>query len=151
MDAIHPGYGFLSENASFAKKVQENNLIFIGPNPHAIEVMGDKLASKATVKDYNIPMVPGTDHAVTDIAEAINTANEIGFPILIKASAGGGGKGMRIVYHAKDIEEQMQRAVNEAKASFGNGSVFIEKYVTSPRHVEMQVMADKHGNTVSSF
>jgi acetyl-CoA carboxylase biotin carboxylase subunit len=151
VDAIHPGYGFLSENASFAKKVQENNLIFIGPNPHAIEVMGDKLASKATVKDYNIPMVPGTDHAVSDIAEAINTANKIGFPILIKASAGGGGKGMRIVYHAKDIKEQMQRAVNEAKAAFGDGSVFIEKYVTSPRHVEIQVMADIQGNTVYLF
>lgn len=150
-DAIHPGYGFLSENASFAKKVQENNLVFIGPNPHAIEVMGDKLASKATVKDYDIPMVPGTGHAVTDINEAIRVASEIGFPVLIKASAGGGGKGMRVVQNAEDIEDQMQRAVNEATAAFGDGSVFIEKYVTSPRHVEMQVMADTQGNTVYLF
>ena len=150
-DAIHPGYGFLSENASFAKKVQESGLIFIGPDPHAIEVMGDKLASKDTVKHYDIPMVPGTDHAVTDVEEAIKTAQEIGFPILIKASAGGGGKGMRVVHRSEDIKEQMQRAVNEAKAAFGDGSVFIEKFVTNPRHVEMQIMADTHGNTVYLF
>lgn len=150
-DAIHPGYGFLSENAAFATKVQENDLIFIGPDPHAIEVMGDKLASKATVKNYDIPMVPGTDHSVTDVKEAIKIANEIGFPILIKASAGGGGKGMRVVQKAEDVEEQMQRAINEAKAAFGDGSVFIEKYVSSPRHIEMQILADKQGNTVYLF
>lgn len=150
-DAIHPGYGFLSENAVFAKKVQENGLIFIGPNPHAIEIMGDKLASKAAVKEYGIPMVPGTDHAVTNVEEAIATANKTGFPILIKASAGGGGKGMRVVEKAEDVKEQMQRAINEATAAFGDGSVFIEKYVSSPRHIEMQVLADKQGNTVYLF
>ena len=150
-DAIHPGYGFLSENAGFAKKVQENGLIFIGPDPHAIEVMGDKLASKDTVKDYDIPMVPGTDHAVTEVDEAIKIAEEIGFPILIKASAGGGGKGMRVVQKVSDIKEQMQRAINEAKAAFGDGSVFIEKYITNPRHVEIQIMADTLGNTVYLF
>ena len=151
VDAIHPGYGFLSENAGFAKKVQENELIFIGPDPHAIEVMGDKIASKDTVKVYDIPMVPGTDHAITNAEEAIKISEEIGFPILIKASAGGGGKGMRVVHRAEDIKEQMQRAINEAKAAFGNGSVFIEKFVTNPRHVEIQIMADKHGNTVYLF
>ncbi len=150
-DAIHPGYGFLSENAGFAKKVQENGLIFIGPDPHAIEVMGDKIASKDTVKGYNIPMVPGTDHAVKDVEEAIKISEEIGFPILIKASAGGGGKGMRVVHKAEDIKEQMQRAISEAKAAFGNGSVFIEKFVTNPRHVEIQIMADIQGNTVYLF
>lgn len=151
VDAIHPGYGFLSENAIFAEKVQKAGLVFIGPDPHAIEVMGNKLASKDTVKNYNIPMVPGTDYAVTDVQKAIKIANEIGFPILIKASAGGGGKGMRVVHKAADIKEQMQRAINEAKAAFGDGSVFIEKYVTSPRHIEMQVLADKQGNTVYLF
>lgn len=150
-DAIHPGYGFLSENAAFAKKVQDSGLIFIGPEPHAIEVMGDKLASKDTVKEYDIPMVPGTDHAVTDVEEAIRIAKEIGFPILIKASAGGGGKGMRVVHKAEDIKEQMQRATNEAKAAFGDGSVFIEKFITNPRHVEIQIMADMQGNTVYLF
>lgn len=150
-DAIHPGYGFLSENAAFAKKVQKNDLIFIGPDPHAIEVMGDKLASKATVKEYNIPMVPGTDHPVTEIDEAIAVAGKIGFPILIKASAGGGGKGMRVVQKAEDLKEQMQRAISEAKAAFGDDAVFIEKYVASPRHIEIQILADKAGNTVYLF
>ncbi len=150
-DAIHPGYGFLSENAVFAKQVQDSGLFFIGPDSHAIEVMGDKLASKAAVKNYGIPMVPGTDHAVSDIHEAISIAERIGFPILIKASAGGGGKGMRVVEKAEDISEQMQRAVNEAKAAFGDGSVFIEKYVTAPRHIEIQILADAIGNTVYLF
>lgn len=150
-DAIHPGYGFLSENADFAKQVQENGLIFIGPDHHAIRIMGDKLASKAAVKEYGIPMVPGTTQAVTSITEAIGTAKKIGFPILIKASAGGGGKGMRVVESPEDIEEQMQRAVNEAEAAFGNGSVFIEKYVSDPRHIEIQILADADGNTVYLF
>ncbi|MEO6681983.1 MAG: acetyl-CoA carboxylase biotin carboxylase subunit, partial [Ginsengibacter sp.] len=150
-DAIHPGYGFLSENAAFAKMVQDNGLIFIGPDPHAIEVMGDKLASKDTVKNYNIPMVPGIDHSITDVEEAIKVANDIGFPVLIKASAGGGGKGMRVVHREEDIKEQMQRAINEAKAAFGDGSVFIEKFITNPRHVEIQIIADSAGNTVSLF
>lgn len=151
IDAIHPGYGFLSENAAFVEKVKQNNLIFIGPEPKAIELMGDKLTAKQTVKAYNIPMVPGTDEAITDIEEAKKIAQEIGFPILIKASAGGGGKGMRVVENANEFEEQMKRAVSEAVSSFGNGEVFIEKFVGSPKHIEIQVLADKHGNVVHLF
>lgn len=151
VDAIHPGYGFLSENAAFAKAVTENNIIFIGPEPKAIEVMGSKLAAKEAVKAYNIPMVPGIDEAITDVDKAKAIANDIGFPILIKASAGGGGKGMRVVNEEAELASQMQLAISEATAAFGDGSVFIEKYVSSPRHIEIQVMADTHGNTVHLF
>ena len=151
VDAIHPGYGFLSENADFAEEVEKNNLIFIGPKSKAIRVMGSKLAAKEAVMHYNIPMVPGVDHAIIDIDEAKKTANSIGFPILIKASAGGGGKGMRVVEKEIDFESQMNRAISEATAAFGDGSVFIEKYVTSPRHIEIQVMADSHGNILYFF
>lgn len=150
-DGIHPGYGFLSENAAFAEAVEKNGLVFIGPKSHAIRVMGSKLAAKDAVKDYNIPMVPGIDEAITDVAKAKQIAKEIGFPILIKASAGGGGKGMRVVEKEEDLESQMKRAISEATSAFGDGSVFIEKYVTSPRHIEIQVMADTHGNTVHFF
>jgi propionyl-CoA carboxylase alpha chain len=151
VDAIHPGYGFLSENADFAEEVEKNNLIFIGPKSKAIRMMGSKLAAKEAVMHYNIPMVPGVDHAIIDINEAKKTANAIGFPILIKASAGGGGKGMRIVEKETDFESQMDRAISEATAAFGDGSVFIEKYVTSPRHIEIQIMADSHGNILYFF
>ena len=151
VDGIHPGYGFLSENAEFAEKVSNAGIEFIGPKPHAIRVMGDKLAAKDTVKAYNIPMVPGIEEAITDVDKAMQIAKEIGFPILIKASAGGGGKGMRIVEEEKTLKEQMKRAISEAQSAFGDGSVFIEKYVTSPRHVEIQVLADKHGNVVHLF
>jgi len=133
VEGIHPGYGFLSENADFAKKVNEAGIQFIGPNLHAITTMGSKLAAKAAVSKYNIPMVPGTDKAVTDIQEAKKSAEEIGFPILIKASAGGGGKGMRIVENATEFEELMNSAVREAESAFGDGSVFIEKFITQPR------------------
>ncbi|WP_103865934.1 acetyl-CoA carboxylase biotin carboxylase subunit [Aquimarina sp. I32.4] len=151
VDAIHPGYGFLSENADFAEEVEKNNIIFIGPKSKAIKVMGSKLAAKEAVKAYNIPMVPGIDEAITDVDKAKKIAAEIGFPILIKASAGGGGKGMRVVEEEKDLESQMNRAISEATSAFGDGSVFIEKYVTSPRHIEIQVMADSHGNVVHLF
>ena len=151
VDGIHPGYGFLSENASFAQAVEKAGITFIGPKSHAIEVMGDKLAAKDTVKNYDVPMVPGVDHAITDVAEAKKVAIEVGFPILIKASAGGGGKGMRIVEKVEEFEEQMERAVSEAVSAFGNGAVFIEKFVTSPRHIEIQVLADSHGNVVHLF
>ena len=151
VDGIHPGYGFLSENAKFAAKVEAENIAFIGPKPHAIEIMGDKLAAKDTVKAYDIPMVPGIDEAITDIEKAKEIAKEIGFPILIKASAGGGGKGMRVVEEEKNLEEQMKRAISEAKSAFGDGSVFIEKYVTSPRHIEIQILADTHGNVIHLF
>ena len=150
-DAIHPGYGFLSENAQFSQDCELNNIIFIGPKPKAIEIMGSKLAAKDAVLKYNIPMVPGVDHAITDIEEAKKTAKKIGFPILIKSSAGGGGKGMRIVEKESDFESQMNRAISEAVAAFGDGSVFIEKYVASSRHIEIQVMADSHGNVLYFF
>ena len=151
VDGIHPGYGFLSENADFAEEVEKNNIVFIGPKSKAIRVMGSKLAAKDAVKNYNIPMVPGIDEAITDVKKAKVIAKEIGFPILIKASAGGGGKGMRIVEKEKDLESQMNRAISEATSAFGDGSVFIEKYVTSPRHIEIQVMADSHGNILHFF
>ena len=151
VDAIHPGYGFLSENAHFAELCEKNNIIFIGPKSKAIKIMGSKLAAKEAVKAYNIPMVPGTDEAIIDIAEAKIIAKNIGFPILIKASAGGGGKGMRVVEKESEFESQMNRAISEATSAFGDGSVFIEKYVTSPRHIEIQVMADAHGNVIHLF
>ena len=151
VDGIHPGYGFLSENAEFAEEVEENNITFIGPGSKAIRIMGSKLAAKEAVKAYDIPMVPGIDEAISDVKQAKKIAKQIGFPILIKASAGGGGKGMRIVEHEKDLESQMKLAISEATAAFGDGSVFIEKYVTSPRHIEIQVMADKHGNVLHFF
>ncbi len=151
VDAIHPGYGFLSENADFAQKISNAGIIFIGPEPEAIRLMGDKLKAKETVKEYNIPMIPGTANAITNIEEAKVIAKKIGYPILIKAAAGGGGKGMRSVFNPDNFEEQMKLAVNEATSAFGNGSVFIEKFFTSPRHIEIQIMADNFGNTVYMF
>ncbi len=149
--AIHPGYGFLSENATFAARVREAGLIFIGPSPESIRVMGSKLAAKAAAAQYHIPMVPGTPDAISDPAEARRVCRQIGYPVLIKASAGGGGKGMRVVESEADLEEQMQRAISEATSAFGDGSVFIEKYITSPRHIEIQVLGDQHGNIVHLF
>jgi acetyl-CoA carboxylase biotin carboxylase subunit len=151
VDGIHPGYGFLSENAAFARMVQEAGITFIGPNPSSIEVMGSKLAAKEAAKKYNVPMVPGIEEAITDVNMAKEIGKRVGYPILIKASAGGGGKGMRIVEREEDTQEQMERAISEAMSAFGDGAVFIEKYVTGPRHVEVQIMADKHGNTVYLF
>lgn len=151
VDAIHPGYGFLSENSEFAEEAVRNNIVFIGPKSKAIEIMGSKLAAKEAVMHYNIPMVPGVDHAIIDVEEAKKTAIAIGFPILIKASAGGGGKGMRVVENEKDFESQMNRAISEAVAAFGDGSVFIEKYVASSRHIEIQIIADSHGNVLYLF
>lgn len=149
--AIHPGYGFLSENAAFAREVKAAGLILVGPTPEAMEIMGNKLSAKAAALKYNIPMVPGTEEAIIDIEEAKQRAIEVGFPILIKAAAGGGGKGMRIVEKAEDFEEQMHLAVSEATSAFGDGSVFIERYVTSPRHIEIQVLGDTHGNIIHLF
>ncbi len=151
VDGIHPGYGFLSENADFAQQVHDAGITFIGPSPEAMRIMGSKLAAKDCVKYYDIPMVPGIDKAIDDVPLAKETASKIGYPILIKASAGGGGKGMRIVENEAAFQEQMERAISEAQASFGDGSVFIEKYVASPRHVEIQVLADNYGNTVHLF
>ncbi len=151
VDGLHPGYGFLSENADATRKITKAGITFIGPSPEAMELMGDKLKAKDTVKHYYIPMVPGTDEAIEDISDAKEIAKGIGFPILIKAAAGGGGKGMRVVDNADEFEEQMDRAVSEAVNSFGNGAVFIEKYVGSPRHIEIQIIADSHGNIVYLF
>lgn len=151
VDGIHPGYGFLSENAGFARLVEENGITFIGPTPEAIEIMGSKLAAKEAAKKFDIPMVPGSEGAITDIEEAKELASRIGFPILIKASAGGGGKGMRVVNAVEELEEQMQRAQSEALSAFGDGSVFIERYVGSPKHIEVQVLGDNYGNIVYLF
>jgi propionyl-CoA carboxylase alpha chain len=151
VDAIHPGYGFLSENAGFSQAVSDAGIRFIGPSPDAITLMGSKIASKQAVAKYGVPLVPGTDRAIEDPNEAMEIAKRIGFPVLIKASAGGGGKGMRIVHEESQLKESMQSAINEAISSFGDGSVFIEKYVGSPRHIEIQVLADDHGNVVHLF
>ena len=150
-EGIHPGYGFLSENAEFARMVKNAGLILIGPSTEAMATMGNKLSAKAAALKYNIPMVPGTEEAITDIEEAKRRAQEVGFPILIKAAAGGGGKGMRIVEELAVFEEQMQLAVSEAKSAFGDGAVFIERYVSSPRHIEIQVLGDNYGNIVHLF
>lgn len=151
VDGIHPGYGFLSENAAFAEAVEAAGITFIGPSVNAIETMGSKLAAKQAVSKFDVPLVPGTDQPIDDVEEAKKLALSIGYPILIKASAGGGGKGMRVVNSHDELEEQMKMAVSEATSAFGDGSVFIEKYVTSPRHIEIQVLGDKHGNIVYLF
>jgi acetyl-CoA carboxylase, biotin carboxylase subunit len=151
VEGIHPGYGFLSENAEFAAKVKKAGLTFIGPSPEAMNMMGDKLSAKAAVKKYNIPMVPGSEGAIVSVEEGKKIALTTGFPLLIKASAGGGGKGMRIVENIEEFEEQMKLAVSEATSAFGDGSVFIERYVAGPRHIEIQILGDTHGNIVYLF
>ena len=151
VDAIHPGYGFLSENANFARKVKDAGMKLIGPSPESMELMGDKLSAKKAVKSYNVPLVPGVDEAITDVGEAILIAEQIGYPILIKASAGGGGKGMRLVENSGEFIEQMRMAQGEARSSFGDDAVFIEKFVLEPRHIEIQVFADSLGNVVYLF
>lgn len=150
-DGVHPGYGFLSENAEFAQKVKDIGVKFIGPSPRAMELMGSKLEAKATVMDYGVPLVPGTEYAIQDPEEGRKIADEIGYPVLIKASAGGGGKGMRLVDSSEEFVEKMALAQSEARSSFGDDAVFIEKFVTSPRHIEIQVFADQHGNVVHLF
>jgi propionyl-CoA carboxylase alpha chain len=151
VDGVHPGYGFLSENAGFARQLKANGIKLIGPSPESMEVMGDKLSAKQAVKSYNVPLVPGVDEAISDVSAAKKIAAEVGYPILIKASAGGGGKGMRLVQNEAEFEEQMTLAQNEARSSFGDDAVFIEKFVDQPRHIEIQVFADQHGNAVYLF
>jgi propionyl-CoA carboxylase alpha chain len=151
VDGVHPGYGFLSENAGFARKLTAAGVKLIGPSPESMEVMGDKLSAKQAVKAFNVPLVPGVDEAISDVIAAKKIAAEVGYPILIKASAGGGGKGMRLVYNEAEFEEQMVLAQNEARSSFGDDAVFIEKFVDQPRHIEIQVFADQHGNVVYLF
>jgi acetyl-CoA carboxylase biotin carboxylase subunit len=151
VDGIHPGYGFLSENADFAARVKKSGIRFIGPSAEAMNMMGDKLSAKAAAKKYNIPMVPGSDGAISSVEEGKKIALATGFPLLIKASAGGGGKGMRIVEKIEEFEEQMKLAVSEATSAFGDGAVFIERYVAGPRHIEIQILGDSHGNIVYLF
>ena len=151
VDAVHPGYGFLSENGDFCRALEKAGVTFVGPSPHAMKVMGDKLAAKEAVKKHGVPLVPGTEGAVSGLEEAIEVAKTITFPILIKAAAGGGGKGMRIVEQDSELKEGLERAISEARNAFGDGSVFIEKYVAGPRHIEVQIMADTHGNTCYLF
>ncbi len=150
-DAIHPGYGFLSENAEFSRAVTEAGLIFIGPSAHSIETMGSKIAAKQAAKKFGVPMVPGTDRPIMSREEAHEIAAQTGYPLLIKASAGGGGKGMRVVEQESELEQGMLMAQSEALSAFGNDDVFIEKYVLGPRHIEIQILADKLGNCVFLF
>jgi acetyl-CoA carboxylase, biotin carboxylase subunit len=150
-DAIHPGYGFLSENADFSKAVSDAGLIFIGPSAYSINMMGNKISAKQAAKKFDVPMVPGTDEPISDLNQAIKIAKEVGFPILIKAAAGGGGKGMRVVESEAEFESQMKMAQSEALSAFGNGDVFMERYVASPKHIEIQVLGDNYGNYVYLF
>ncbi len=147
-DAIHPGYGFLSENAEFAEMVADHDITFIGPDPKHIRTMGDKVVAKQTAKDIGIPVVPGSDGAVPSDTAAVEIADSIGYPVLIKASAGGGGRGMKVAQNREQVREAFQVATAEAKAAFGNGEVYMEKYLGKPRHIEIQVLGDKHGNVV---
>jgi acetyl-CoA carboxylase biotin carboxylase subunit len=147
-DAIHPGYGFLSENANFADIVEAHGIAFIGPSPQHITMMGDKIAAKSAMRRLGVPLVPGSDGALATLAEASEVADQIGYPVLIKAAAGGGGRGMKVAHSADELAEAWQVARTEAKAAFGNDAVYMEKYLDRPRHIEMQILADAHGNVV---
>jgi acetyl-CoA carboxylase biotin carboxylase subunit len=150
-DAIHPGYGFLAENPDFAQACKSKGIKFIGPSPDVISLMGDKIAAKKTMEKAGVPVIPGYHGAKQDNASLVNEGKKIGFPLLVKAAAGGGGKGMRIV-HSKDVlEESIESAKRESKSSFGNDTVFLEKYINRPRHIEFQILADEHGNTIHLF
>lgn len=150
-DAVHPGYGFLSENSAFAERCQQEGIIFIGPGSKAIELMGDKTSARELMAEHNIPTPPGLKSTLESIEEAREVAEDIGFPILIKASAGGGGKGMRIVHKPEEFEASIKAAKNEARNAFGDDRVYIEKYLEEPRHIEFQIMADTHRNTVHVY
>ncbi len=150
-EAVHPGFGFLSENAGFAKRLADEGIVFIGPNPHAIEAMGDKIESKKFAARANVSVVPGHVGEIDDTAHAIRIAEDIGYPVMIKASAGGGGKGIRVAWSRQDVEEGFPAVRAEAKASFGDDRIFIEKFIESPRHIEIQVLGDKHGNVIHLF
>lgn len=147
-DAVHPGVGFLSENADFAEMVEEHGQVFIGPKPEHIRLMGDKITAKEAMVKLGIPVVPGSDGVVSSLEQAREIANEMGYPVLIKAAAGGGGRGMKVAYSANDIEDAFNFARSEALAGFGDDTVFIEKYLEKPRHIEFQILGDKHGNAV---
>jgi acetyl-CoA carboxylase, biotin carboxylase subunit len=150
-DAIHPGYGFLSENAAFSERCRKEGIIFIGPSPYAINKMGDKITARATMMAAGVPVVPGTPGKITSEEEALRVIDEIGLPVMIKASAGGGGKGMRLVKNQKEVKSALRAARSEARTAFGDDSVFIEKYIESPHHIEYQILADRHGNVIHLF
>ena len=150
-DAIHPGYGFLSENAEFSDRCKKEGIIFIGPSSFAIKTMGDKITARKTMQRANVPVVPGTIEPIQDLDKAVEVIKKIGLPVMIKASAGGGGKGMRLVKHEKDILPAVSSAKSEAKAAFGDDAVYIEKYINSPHHIEFQILADNHGNCIHLF
>lgn len=150
-DAIHPGYGFLSENAAFTDRCKKEGIIFIGPSSHAINTMGDKITARKNMMAAGVPVVPGTTEPIEDLDEAVKTIQEIGLPVMVKASAGGGGKGMRLIKNEKDILSSVSAAKSEAKAAFGNDAVYIEKYINSPHHIEFQILADNHGNCIHLF
>ncbi len=151
VDAIHPGYGFLSENAHFAEVCRDCHIEFIGPSPEAMALLGDKVSCKRTAKTAKVPIFPGSEGAIEDDEQAVSTAAEIGYPVIIKASAGGGGRGMRIAHNEVSLRAGMASARQEAQAAFGNGAIYIEKYLENARHVEIQVLGDKHGNSVHLF
>ena len=150
-DAVHPGYGFLSENAGFAEACTEAGVVFVGPPPEAMRLMGDKTAARRLMREAGVPMAPGTVDAIADAGEAERVAGEIGYPVLVKAAAGGGGKGMRVVERAEDFAGLFERARSEAQSAFGDGRVYVERYLTGPRHIEIQVLADTHGGVVHLF
>lgn len=150
-DAIHPGYGFLSENEDFAKACQDNGIVFIGPSPEAIFLMGDKLQARETMKKAGVPLVPGSDGAIDSFDELKTVVNKIGYPVMIKASAGGGGKGMRLVHKDEELERAFTSARNEARNFFGDDRVYVERFISNPKHIEIQVFGDKHGNAVHLY
>jgi len=147
-DAIHPGYGFLSENTQFAQLCQTSGITFIGPSPHAIDLMGSKIKARELAKQVGVPIVPGTEGGITDVKDALSFAKDTGYPVMIKASAGGGGRGLRVVRSDTELRENMAVASREARAAFGDGTVFLEKYIERPHHIEFQILADRHGNII---
>ena len=147
-DAVHPGYGFLAENADFAELCAACGITFIGPHPDAISKMGDKTTARETMKRAGVPVVPGTEGVIEDLDAALETAASIGYPVMVKATAGGGGKGMRVVHSEDELRRTIRMAQQEAEANFGNPGVYLEKYLSRPRHVEIQILADQHGNVI---
>ena len=147
-DAIHPGYGFLSENADFAEMVQAHGLVWIGPSPEMIRLMGNKVSAKKAAKESGLPVIEGSEGAVSDVAEALRWGEKIGYPVIVKASSGGGGKGMKVAFNADQMKEVFPLAQREAKSAFGDDTMYVEKYLQNPRHIEIQILADNHGNVV---
>ncbi|MGB8226708.1 MAG: biotin carboxylase N-terminal domain-containing protein, partial [Sedimentisphaerales bacterium] len=151
VEAIHPGYGFLAENAHFAEICRDCGIVFIGPRPESMKMLGDKVAARKLAKEAHVPVVPGSEGQIKDENEAIKLANKIGYPVIVKAAAGGGGRGMRVAHNDITLRNALVTAKNEAEAAFKDGTVYLEKYIVEPRHVEVQVMADKAGNTLHFF